>query len=145
MDFLRIFVFGPPEFFADFVTGSFLFRFCGEKVPRKILQENPRQNPPNFYTTKTPTHFCRGAGGGHTSDCLSPSAPKEQNWCARKGGIGIARGIGKGSDGRAIRASGYRSTCSIVTMRKTQAAPLASEQPITRAKPHDLHCVALLS
>ena len=31
-------------------------------MPRKILQENPRQNPPNFTQQKSPTHFCRGAG-----------------------------------------------------------------------------------
>ena len=30
------------------------------KVPRKILQENPRQNPPTF-AQNSPTHFCRGA------------------------------------------------------------------------------------
>ena len=29
---------------------------------RKILQENPRQNPPKFILQKSPTHFCRGAG-----------------------------------------------------------------------------------
>ena len=32
------------------------------KVPRKVLQENPRQNPPKFLQQKSPTHFCRGAG-----------------------------------------------------------------------------------
>ena len=31
-------------------------------MPRKILQENPRQNPPKFIRQKSPTHFCRGAG-----------------------------------------------------------------------------------
>ena len=29
-------------------------------MPRKFLQENPRQNPPNFIQ-KSPTIFCRGA------------------------------------------------------------------------------------
>ena len=30
-------------------------------MPRKILQENPRQNPPNFMQQKSPTHSWRGA------------------------------------------------------------------------------------
>ena len=35
--------------------------FCG-KVPRKILQENPWQNPPNVIQQKSLTQICRGAG-----------------------------------------------------------------------------------
>ena len=61
-DFSRIFIFEPPDFFADFLAGFFLLIFVGEKVPRKILPENPRQNPPKFIQQKSPTHFCRGAG-----------------------------------------------------------------------------------
>ena len=57
-DFSRIFVFGPPDFFADFVAGFLLLIFVG----KSILQENPRQNPPKFTQQKSPTHFCRGAG-----------------------------------------------------------------------------------
>ena len=60
-DFSRIFVFEPPDFFADFVAGFFLLIFVG-KVPRKILQQNPRQNPPKPIQQKSPTTFCRGAG-----------------------------------------------------------------------------------
>ena len=60
-DFSRIYIFGPPDFFADFVDGFFLLIFVG-KVHRKILQENPRQNPPKFIQQKSLTHFCRGAG-----------------------------------------------------------------------------------
>ena len=53
-DFSRIFIFGPPDFFSSFLW---------EKVPRKILQENPRQNPPKFIQQKSPTtSFCRGSG-----------------------------------------------------------------------------------
>ena len=48
--FPRIF---SPDFFSSFLW---------EKVPRKILQENPRQNPPKIIRQKSPTHFCRGAG-----------------------------------------------------------------------------------
>ena len=59
--FSRIFIFGPPDFFADLIAGFFLLIFVG-KVPRKILQENPRQNPPKFIQQNSPTHLCRGAG-----------------------------------------------------------------------------------
>ena len=41
---------------------DFFSSFLWEKVPRKILQENPRQNPPKLTQQKSPTHFCRGAG-----------------------------------------------------------------------------------
>ena len=58
--FLRIFIFGPPDFFADFAAGLFLLIFV-PNVARKILQENPRQNPLKFIRHKSPTHFCRGA------------------------------------------------------------------------------------
>ena len=59
-DFSRVVFFEPPDFVADFVAGFFLLIFVG-KVPRKILQENPRQYPPNFIQQKSPTIFCRGA------------------------------------------------------------------------------------
>ena len=55
-------IFGPLDFFMDFVAGFFLLIFFVGKVPRKILQENPRQNPPKFIQQKSPTHFCRGPG-----------------------------------------------------------------------------------
>ena len=42
MDFSQIFIFEPPDFFADFLAGFFLLIFVGEKVPRKIL-EGPGQ------------------------------------------------------------------------------------------------------
>ena len=51
-DFSRIFIFGPPDIFADFLAGFFLLFFVG-KVPRKILQENPRGNPPKFIQQKS--------------------------------------------------------------------------------------------
>ena len=62
-DYSRIFIFGPPDFSADFLAGFFSPHFCGKKVPRKILQENLRQNPPKFIQEiLESTHFCRGAG-----------------------------------------------------------------------------------
>ena len=55
-DFSRIFIFEPPDFFADFVAGFFLLIFVG-KEPRKILQENPRENPPEFIQQKSSDTF----------------------------------------------------------------------------------------
>ena len=55
--FFADFIFGPPDSFTDFVTG-FFSSILWEKVPRKILQENPRQNPPKFIRQKSPTYFC---------------------------------------------------------------------------------------
>ena len=50
-DFSRTFIFGPPDFFADFVAGFFVLILWG-----KNLQENPRQNRPNQYN-KNPRHI----------------------------------------------------------------------------------------
>ena len=58
--FADFYFLGPPDFFADFIAGFFLIFV--EKVPRKILQENPQQNPLKYIQQKSPTHFCRGAG-----------------------------------------------------------------------------------
>ena len=53
--------FWAAGFFRGFSRRIFLLILVGKKCPKKILQENPRQNPPNFLQ-KSPTHFCRGAG-----------------------------------------------------------------------------------
>ena len=55
-DFSRIFIFGPPVFFADFVAGFFLLIFVG-----KSAQKNPPGKIPakssKIYTTKIPDTF----------------------------------------------------------------------------------------
>ena len=60
--FFADFYFWAAGFSRGFCPRIFPPHFCGKKVPRKILQENPRQNPPKFIQQKSPTHFCRGAG-----------------------------------------------------------------------------------
>ena len=50
------------SFFRGFCRRIFSPHSLWEKVPRKILQENPRQNPPKLTQQKSLTHFCRGAG-----------------------------------------------------------------------------------
>ena len=58
----RDFYFWAAGFFCEFCRRIISPLFCGErKIPQKILQENPRQNPPKFIQQKSPTHFCRGA------------------------------------------------------------------------------------
>ena len=56
------FLFEPPEFFHRFSRRIFSPHFSGEKVPRKILLENPQRNPPKPVQQKSPTYFCRGGG-----------------------------------------------------------------------------------
>ena len=57
----RGFLFLGRRIFSRILSPDF-FSFLWEKVPRKILQENPRQNPPKVIQQKSPTHFCRRAG-----------------------------------------------------------------------------------
>ena len=52
--FSQIFIFGPLDFFADLSADLVLFVW-GDKVPRKILQENLRQNPPKVILQKEAT------------------------------------------------------------------------------------------
>ena len=57
-DFSRILCLGR-RIFSRILSLDFFSSFLWEKVPRKILQENPRQNPPNLHNKNPPTHFCR--------------------------------------------------------------------------------------
>ena len=59
--FAEIFIWAAG-FFRRFSRRMFFCSFLWQKVPRKILRENPWQNPPSFILQKSPTHFCRGAG-----------------------------------------------------------------------------------
>ena len=60
--FFRGFLFLSRRISSRILSPDFFSSFLWEKVPRKILQENPRQNPPKFIQQKSPTIFCRGAG-----------------------------------------------------------------------------------
>ena len=66
-DFPLIFIFGPPDFFADFLAGFFLLIFVGKSDQKKILQENPRRNPPKFIQQKSSDTFLQNGRGknGH--------------------------------------------------------------------------------
>ena len=64
-DFSRIFIFEPPDFFADFVAG-FCFSSSWGKSAEKILQENPRQNLQNL-DNKNPRHIAAEGPGQYFS------------------------------------------------------------------------------
>ena len=56
-DFSRIFIFGPPDFFADFLP-----HFWGKKCPEKSSRTIPGKILQNLYNKIPPTYFCRLAG-----------------------------------------------------------------------------------
>ena len=56
IDSSRIFIFGPPDFSADFVAGFFLLIFVG-KSAQKILQEKSPAKSSKIYATKIPDTF----------------------------------------------------------------------------------------
>ena len=51
-DFSRIFIFEPPDFFADFLAGFFLLIFVG-----KSAQKNPPGKSSKICTTKILQHI----------------------------------------------------------------------------------------
>ena len=61
-EFFADFYFRAAGFFRDFLAGFFLLIFVG-KVPRKILQENPRESPPKFIQQKSSNTFLQIAQG----------------------------------------------------------------------------------
>ena len=70
--FFADFYFWVAGFFRGFSRRIFSPHFVWEKVPRKILQENPRENPPKFIQQKssdTLLQIGRRAGIIHTLFC----------------------------------------------------------------------------
>ena len=55
-DFSRIFIFEPPDFFADFVAGFFLLIFAGKKCPKKSSRKIPGKILQNLHN-KNPRHI----------------------------------------------------------------------------------------
>ena len=70
-DFSRIFIFGPPDFFADFLAGFFLLIFVG-----KSGQKNPPGKSPGksskIYTTKILQHISADCPGQKLLRSLGP-------------------------------------------------------------------------
>ena len=59
-DFSRIFIFWPPDFFADFVAGFLFFIFVGKSAQKNPPGKSPAKSS-KIFTTKIPDTFCRGA------------------------------------------------------------------------------------
>ena len=55
-DFSRIFIFGPPDFFADFVAGFFLLIFVGKSAQKNPPGKSPAKSS-KIYTTKILRHI----------------------------------------------------------------------------------------
>ena len=75
-DFSRIFIFGPPDFFADFVAGFFLI-FVGKKCPEKSSRKIPGKMLQNLYN-KNPRHI--SAEGPGQKMFLSGKARGPGSW-----------------------------------------------------------------
>ena len=58
-DFSRIFIFEPPDFFADFLVGLFLLIFVGKSAQKNPPGKSPGKTLQNFSNKNPPTHFCR--------------------------------------------------------------------------------------
>ena len=61
-DFLRIFLFEPPDFFRGFSRRFFSPHFCGKSAQKNSLGKSPGKSSQNLYIKNPPTHFCRLAG-----------------------------------------------------------------------------------
>ena len=55
-DFSRVFIFGPPDFFADLVAGFFLLIFVGKSAQKNPPGKSPAKSS-KIYTTKIPDIF----------------------------------------------------------------------------------------
>ena len=64
--FFRGFLFLSRRIFSRTFSPDFSSSFLWEKVPRKILQENPRQNPPKFIQQKSSNTFLQIAQGNRS-------------------------------------------------------------------------------
>ena len=60
--FFADFCWWAAGFWRGFCRRIFSSHYCGRKVPRKILPRKSPAKSSQIYTTKSLTHFCRGAG-----------------------------------------------------------------------------------
>ena len=61
-DFSRIFIFGPSDFFADFVAGFFLLIFVGKSAQKNPPGKSPAKSS-KIYTAKIPDTFLQRGWG----------------------------------------------------------------------------------
>ena len=68
-DFSRIFIFEPPDFFADFLAGFFLLSFVGKSAQKNPPGKSPAKSS-KIYTTKIPDTFLQRGRAKKSRDCL---------------------------------------------------------------------------
>ena len=61
-DFSRIFIFEPPDFFADFLAGFFLLIFVGKSAQKNPPGKSPAKSS-KIYTTKILQHISADCPG----------------------------------------------------------------------------------
>ena len=61
-DFSRIFIFEPPDFFADFLAGFFLLIFVGKSAQKNPPGKSPAKSS-EIYTTKILQHISADCPG----------------------------------------------------------------------------------
>ena len=59
---MRIFIFGPPDFFADVVAGFFLLIFVGKSAQTNPPGKSPAKSS-KIYHNKNPRHISAEAPG----------------------------------------------------------------------------------
>ena len=70
-DFSRIFIFGPPFFFADFLAGFYLLIFVGKSAQKNPPGKSPRKSS-KIYTTKILRHISAEWPGQQLQQINSP-------------------------------------------------------------------------
>ena len=78
MDFSRIFIFGPPDFSADFLAGFFLLIFVGKSAQKNPPGKSPAKSS-KIYTTKIPDTFLQ-RGRANLGFGLSQTLVKGNNY-----------------------------------------------------------------
>ena len=85
-DFLRIFMFQPPNFFPDFLAGFFLLIFVGKSAQKNPPGKSPAKSS-KIYTTKIPDTFLqrgRAAYGG-SDEAATPASSRRRRDRDRRG------------------------------------------------------------
>ena len=143
-DFSRIFIFEPPDLFADFVTRFFLVVFIGKSAQKNSPGRSPAKSS-KIYTTKIPDTFlqrdqaktsrdCPGNGWGSNFLCVVHSWAKRETQTKFPGSL-------RQMPGQSREKRVYVLSCFIVFSALTYQ--LWESQTITQTLPHICHMCLL--